>query len=229
MSFRKSCCSSRAKGLRSQNVRMIQGAPLGLGRPFLAPPGISADRLAALRAAIMRRPTTRSSVSIAGSSIWSVAALRRASRSTAMIKQAYATPEHVHRGRNLSSVQACRRSSEPQVVTVQLVDGPAAHQLHVAFDFGSEIFKRPFNAGLTRGRQSIQIKSPSRTSSRMGAVPWARRQRSVSHPRSSRRGLFCVERQASYVRIRGAASVLRDLVFRYQLSYIARFYRAYLD
>jgi hypothetical protein len=53
----------------------------------------------------------------------------------------------------------------------------------------------------------------------MGAVAWARRQRSVSHPRSSRRGLFCVERQASYVRIRGAASVLRDLVFRYQLSY----------
>ena len=70
---------------------------------------------------------------------------------------------NVHRGRNLSSVQACRRSSEPQVVTVQLVDGPAAHQLHVAFDFGSEIFKRPFNAGLTPCRQSIQIKSPSRT------------------------------------------------------------------
>ena len=36
-------------------------------------------------------------------------------------------------------------------------------ELHVAFDFGSEIFKRPFNAGLTRGRQSIQVKSPSRT------------------------------------------------------------------
>src|SRR5271170_8213910 len=66
-------------------------------------------------------------------------------------------------GRDLSSVQARRRSSEPQVVTAQLVDGAAAHQLHVAFDFGSEIFKRPFNAGLTRGRQSIQIKSPSRT------------------------------------------------------------------
>ena len=64
---------------------------------------------------------------------------------------------------DLSSVQARRRSSEPQVVTAQLVDGPAAHQLHIAFDFGSEIFKRPFNAGLTRGRQSIQIKSPSRT------------------------------------------------------------------
>jgi|GraSoiStandDraft_13_1057314.scaffolds.fasta_scaffold971780_1 hypothetical protein len=45
-----------------------------------------------------------------------------------------------------------RISSEPQVVTAQLVDGPAAHQLHIAFDFGSEIFKRPFNAGLTRGR-----------------------------------------------------------------------------
>jgi hypothetical protein len=43
-------------------------------------------------------------------------------------------------------------SSEPQVVTAQPVDGPAAHQLHVAFDFGSKIFKRPFNAGLTRGR-----------------------------------------------------------------------------
>ena len=64
---------------------------------------------------------------------------------------------------DLSSVQPRRRSSEPQVVTAQLVDGPAAHQLHVAFDFGSEIFKRPFNAGLTPCRQSIQIKSPSRT------------------------------------------------------------------
>ena len=32
----------------------------------------------------------------------------------------------------------------------QLIDGPAAHQFHIAFDFGSEIFKRPFNAGLTR-------------------------------------------------------------------------------
>ena len=64
---------------------------------------------------------------------------------------------------DLSSVQPRRRSSEPQVVTAQLVDRPAAHQLHVAFDFGSEIFKRPFNAGLTGGRQSIQVKSPSRT------------------------------------------------------------------
>ena len=71
--------------------------------------------------------------------------------------------ESDHWGADLSSVQARRRSSEPQVVTAQLVDGPAAHQLHVTFDFGSEIFKRPFNAGLTRGRQSIQIKSPSRT------------------------------------------------------------------
>ena len=66
-------------------------------------------------------------------------------------------------GRDLLSVQLHHPSSEPQVVTAQLVDGPAAHQLHVAFDFGSEIFKRPFNAGLTRGCQSIQIKSPSRT------------------------------------------------------------------
>ena len=63
--------------------------------------------------------------------------------------------ESDHLGEDLSSVQARRRSSEPQVVTAQLVDGPAAHQLHVASDFGSEIFKRPFNAGLTRGRQSI--------------------------------------------------------------------------
>jgi hypothetical protein len=31
-------------------------------------------------------------------------------------------------GADLSSVQARRRSSEPQVVTTQLVDGPAAHQ-----------------------------------------------------------------------------------------------------
>jgi hypothetical protein len=52
-----------------------------------------------------------------------------------------------------SSSKDCRlRPSEPQVVTAQLIDGAAAHQLHIAFDFGSEIFKRPFNAGLTRGR-----------------------------------------------------------------------------
>jgi hypothetical protein len=50
--------------------------------------------------------------------------------------------------------RARRRSSEPQVVTAQLIDGPATHQLHVAFDFGSEISKRPFNAGLTRGSDS---------------------------------------------------------------------------
>jgi hypothetical protein len=67
----------------------------------------------------------------------------------------------------LSSVPARSRLSEPQVVTAQLIDRPAAHQLHVAFDFGSEISKRPFNAGLTRSRQSIQIKSSSRT--RLGA------------------------------------------------------------
>ena len=54
-------------------------------------------------------------------------------------------------------------SSEPQVVTAQLVDGPAAHQLHVSFDFGTEIPKGSLDAGLPRGRQGIQIKSPSRT------------------------------------------------------------------
>src|ERR1700722_12633346 len=54
-------------------------------------------------------------------------------------------------GRNLLSVQLHHPSSESQVVTAQLVDGPAAHQLHVAFDFSSEICKRPFDAGLTRG------------------------------------------------------------------------------
>jgi hypothetical protein len=57
----------------------------------------------------------------------------------------------------LSSVSARRRSSEPRVVTAQLIDRPATHQLHVAFDFGSEISKRPFNARLTTSRQSIQI------------------------------------------------------------------------
>src|SRR3984957_3352718 len=54
-------------------------------------------------------------------------------------------------------------SSELQIVTAQLVDGSAAHQLHVAFDFGAKISKCPFNASLTSGRQGIQIKSPSRT------------------------------------------------------------------
>ena len=75
----------------------------------------------------------------------------------------YAPKRPPSAGRDLLSVQLHHPSSEPQVVTAQLVDGPAAHQLHVAFDFSSEIFKRPFHAGLTRGRQSIQIKSPSRT------------------------------------------------------------------
>jgi hypothetical protein len=58
--------------------------------------------------------------------------------------------EHRH-----AAVQARCRSSEPQVVTTQLVDGPAAHQLHVPFDFGTEISKGPLDAGLTRGRQGI--------------------------------------------------------------------------
>ena len=45
-------------------------------------------------------------------------------------------------GADLLSIQARHRSSESQVVTAQLVNGLAAHQLHVAFDFGSEIFER---------------------------------------------------------------------------------------
>ena len=51
------------------------------------------------------------------------------------------------------SVPARSRSSPPQVVTTQLVDGPATHQLHVPFDFGTEILQGPFDASLTRGRQ----------------------------------------------------------------------------
>src|SRR6266567_8360791 len=70
----------------------------------------------------------------------------------------HAAVRHMH-----AHVQARCRSSEPQVVTAQLIDRPATHQLHVAFDFGMEISKGPFDAGLTRGRQGIQIKSPSRT------------------------------------------------------------------
>jgi hypothetical protein len=50
----------------------------------------------------------------------------------------------------------------------------------------------------------------------------------VSHPRSSSRAWTVLCRApGSYVRIRGAASVLRALVLRHQL--IARFYRAYLN
>jgi hypothetical protein len=71
--------------------------------------------------------------------------------------------ESDHAGRDLSSFQPRRRSSEPQVCAAQLVDGPAAHQLHVAFEFGPEISKCSFNAGLTPGRQGIQIKSASGT------------------------------------------------------------------
>ena len=53
-------------------------------------------------------------------------------------------------------------SSEPQVLAGQLVDRTAAHQLHVAFDFGVQVAKRFFDAGLTCGREGIQIKSTSR-------------------------------------------------------------------
>ena len=65
----------------------------------------------------------------------------------------------------------------------------------------SEIFKRPFHAGLTRGRQSIQIKSPSRTRLRahgkglqdVGATGDCRRRKSHlfcrrQHRRSRRAG-----------------------------------------
>jgi hypothetical protein len=57
--------------------------------------------------------------------------------------------ESDHARRDLSSFQPRRRSSESQVVTAQLADGSAAHQLHVAFDFGPEISKCSFNADLT--------------------------------------------------------------------------------
>ncbi len=36
-----------------KTLLVVAAAPLGLGRPFGAPPGIPADRLAALRAAMM--------------------------------------------------------------------------------------------------------------------------------------------------------------------------------
>jgi hypothetical protein len=48
-------------------------------------------------------------------------------------------------------------SSEPQVVTAQLVDGPAAHQLHVAFDFAAEVSQRPLNARLAGGGKREEI------------------------------------------------------------------------
>jgi hypothetical protein len=48
-----------------------------------------------------------------------------------------------------------RCSSEPQVVSTQLVDGAATHQLHVPLDFCTQIPKSPFNAGLTSGRKGI--------------------------------------------------------------------------
>ena len=49
----------------------------------------------------------------------------------------YAPKRPPSAGRDLLSVQLHHPSSESQVVTAQLIDGPAAHQLHVAFDFGS--------------------------------------------------------------------------------------------
>jgi hypothetical protein len=48
-------------------------------------------------------------------------------------------------------------SSEPQVVTAQLVDGPAAHQLHVAFDFAAEVSQRPLDARLAGGGKREEI------------------------------------------------------------------------
>src|ERR1700730_14138229 len=54
-------------------------------------------------------------------------------------------------------------SSEPQVLTAQLVNRPTTHQLHVAFDLIVEILKSSFDAGLPRGCEGIQVKSASRT------------------------------------------------------------------
>ena len=77
----------------------------------------------------------------------SIAISYRSSRKAGTASAKRHTSSRTTAGRDLSSVQPRRRSSESQVVTAQLVDGSAAHQLHVAFDFGSEIFKRAFNAG----------------------------------------------------------------------------------
>src|SRR4029078_916254 len=62
-----------------------------------------------------------------------------------------------------NDVKLCCYSSPPQVVATELVDRPAPHQLHVTLDFGTEIFKGPFDGGLPRARQGIQIKPPART------------------------------------------------------------------
>ena len=94
-------------------------------------------------------------------------------------------------------------------LTTSAVAGPSAAGRRGPSSAGASLSRSELQPSWTSG--CISTATPVRHRS---SPTW--RQRSVSHPRSSRRGLFCVERQASYVRIRGAASVLRDLVLRYQ-------------
>jgi hypothetical protein len=66
----------------------------------------------------------------------------------------------------LTPISEHRRSSEPQVVSAQLIDGSATHQLHVPLDFCTQIPESPFNTGLTRSRKGIQVEPPPRASLR---------------------------------------------------------------
>jgi tripartite-type tricarboxylate transporter receptor subunit TctC len=70
-------------------------APLGLGRPFVAPPGIPTDRLAVLRAAMLATfhdPQFRDDCE---KQRLECSDPKTSEQVDAMIKQAYATPEHI--------------------------------------------------------------------------------------------------------------------------------------
>jgi hypothetical protein len=81
----------------SHPIAASSEAPLGLGRPFLAPPGIPADRLAALRAAMMATSNDPQFRVDCEQQRLECSDLKTSEQIDAMIKRAYATPEQIRK------------------------------------------------------------------------------------------------------------------------------------
>jgi tripartite-type tricarboxylate transporter receptor subunit TctC len=80
-----------------KTLLIAASAPLGLGRPFVAPPGISAEQLAVLRTAMMATfdgPQFRADCE---KQRLECSSPRSGEQIEALIGQAYATPEHVRK------------------------------------------------------------------------------------------------------------------------------------
>jgi tripartite-type tricarboxylate transporter receptor subunit TctC len=80
-----------------KTLLIAASAPLGLGRPFVAPPGLPADRLAALRAAMMATFNDLQFRADCEKQRLECNNPKTGEEIEALIKQAYATPEHIRK------------------------------------------------------------------------------------------------------------------------------------